>query len=105
MTAFLSDLSSVRPTTVTDSESAAMTPRAVARATSSHGAPAGPPSWSPGELVATHDAYSATLRTIAAADPRVVAIDGEIGADRFESADSTYSELSLERYLKRFAAE
>jgi len=34
------------------------------------------PSWSPGEFVATHDAYETTLRAHVVADPRVVVMDG-----------------------------
>jgi hypothetical protein len=35
------------------------------------------PSWSPGELVATHAAYAAALRTIGVTDPRIVAMEGD----------------------------
>jgi transketolase len=49
----------------------------VARAASPHRAPLRMPSWSPGELVATHEAYRTALRTASAADPRVVAMEGE----------------------------
>jgi hypothetical protein len=35
------------------------------------------PTWSPGELVATNEAYEAALRTIGAADPRVVAMEAD----------------------------
>ena len=34
------------------------------------------PSWSPGEFVATRDAYETTLRARVVADPRVVVVDG-----------------------------
>ena len=44
------------------------------------------PSWSPGELIATHDAYEAAVRTIGASDPRIVAL----AADR-DSA--TYAQV------------
>lgn len=39
--------------------------------------PARLPSWSPGELVATHEAYKATLHTIGATDPRIIAMAGD----------------------------
>jgi transketolase len=60
------------------------------------------PSWSPGELVATRRAYGEALRAVGAAEPRVVAMDGEVG-------NSTYSELFRdafpERYFEMFVAE
>jgi transketolase len=60
------------------------------------------PSWSPGELVATRRAYGEALRAIGAAEPRVVAMDGEVG-------NSTYSEVFRdafpERYFEMFVAE
>src|SRR5436189_1042136 len=34
------------------------------------------PSWAPGELVATHEAYGAALRPIGAAYPFIVAMEG-----------------------------
>jgi transketolase len=43
------------------------------------------PTWSPGELVATHGAYQAALRTIGAADPRMLALEGD-------SDSSTYTQ-------------
>jgi transketolase len=65
-------------------------------------APVRLPSWSPGELVATRRAYGEALRAIGAAEPRVVAMDGEVG-------NSTYSELFRdafpERYFEMFVAE
>jgi len=45
------------------------------RAATPH-APVRLPSWSPGGLVATHDAYVAAVRTLGAADPRIVAMEG-----------------------------
>jgi transketolase len=48
-----------------------------AGAPSPHRAPLRLPSWSPGELVTTHDAYVAALRTVGAANPRVVALEGQ----------------------------
>jgi transketolase len=60
------------------------------------------PSWSSGELVATRRAYGEALRAVGAAEPRVVAMDGEVG-------NSTYSELFRdafpERYFEMFVAE
>jgi transketolase len=60
------------------------------------------PSWSPGELVATRRAYGEALRAIGAAEPRVVALDGEVG-------NSTYSQIFRdafpERYLEMYVAE
>jgi transketolase len=60
------------------------------------------PSWSPGELVATRQAYGEALRAIGAAEPRVVAMDGEVG-------NSTYSEVFRdafpERYFEMYVAE
>lgn len=45
--------------------------------TRSRPAPLPLPSWSPGELIATHDAYEAAVRTIGASDPRIVAIEAD----------------------------
>jgi transketolase len=60
------------------------------------------PSWSPGELVPTRRAYGEALRAIGTADPRVVAMDGEVG-------NSTYSELFRDsfpdRYFEMYVAE
>jgi transketolase len=60
------------------------------------------PSWPRGELVATRRAYGEALRAVGAAEPRVVAMDGEVG-------NSTYSELFRdafpERYFEMFVAE
>jgi transketolase len=60
------------------------------------------PSWSQGELVATRRAYGEALRAVGAAEPRVVAMDGEVG-------NSTYSHLFRdafpERYFEMFVAE
>jgi transketolase len=60
------------------------------------------PSWSLGELVATRRAYGEALRAVGAAEPRVVAMDGEVG-------NSTYSELFRDafpgRYFEMFVAE
>jgi transketolase len=60
------------------------------------------PSWSPGELVATRRAYGEALRAIGAAEPRVVAMDGEVG-------NSTYSEIFRDafpdRYFEMYVAE
>ncbi len=60
------------------------------------------PWWSPGELVATRRAYGEALRAVGAAEPRVVAMDGEVG-------NSTYSELFREafpeRYFEMYVAE
>jgi transketolase len=60
------------------------------------------PSWSPGELVATRRAYGEALRAVGAAEPRVVAMDGEVG-------NSTYSglfrEAFPERYFEMYVAE
>lgn len=44
------------------------------------------PSWSTGELVATHDAYERTLRTLGAADPRIVALETDPNS-------STYAQI------------
>lgn len=60
------------------------------------------PTWSPGELVATREAYGEALRAIGAAERRVVAMDGEVG-------NSTYSEIFRkafpERYFEMYVAE
>ena len=60
------------------------------------------PSWPLGELIATRRAYGEALRAIGAAEPRVVAMDGEVG-------NSTYSELFRdafpERYFEMYVAE
>ena len=44
------------------------------------------PTWSPGELVATNEAYEATLGTIGAEDPRIVALEGDLDS-------STYAQI------------
>jgi transketolase len=73
-----------------------------AQASSPRRAPVRLPSWSPGELVATRRAYGEALRAVGAAEPHVVAMDGEVG-------NSTYSELFREtfpeRYFEMFVAE
>jgi transketolase len=73
-----------------------------AAAPSPRRAPVRLPSWSPGELVATRRAYVEALRAIGAAEPRVVAMDGEVG-------NSTYSEIFRdafpERYFEMYVAE
>jgi transketolase len=60
------------------------------------------PSWSPGEPVATRRAYGEALRAVGAAEPRVVAMDGEVG-------NSTYSQMFRDafpdRYFEMFVAE
>jgi transketolase len=60
------------------------------------------PTWSPGEIVATREAYGEALRAIGAAEPRVVAMDGEVG-------NSTYSEIFRkafpQRYFEMYVAE
>jgi transketolase len=60
------------------------------------------PSWSPGESVPTRLAYGEALRAVGAADPNVVAMDGEVG-------NSTYSELFRatfpDRYFEMYVAE
>jgi transketolase len=65
-------------------------------------APVRLPSWPLGEQVATRRAYGEALRAIGAAEPRVVAMDGEVG-------NSTYSELFRdafpERYFEMYVAE
>jgi transketolase len=40
------------------------------------------PSWSPGELVATHAAYETTLRAIQAIDPRLTVVDGTLAEEQ-----------------------
>jgi transketolase len=75
---------------------------AVADSPSRERAPVRLPSWSPGELVATRRAYGEALRAIGAAEPRVVAMDGEVG-------NSTYSQIFRdafpERYFEMYVAE
>src|SRR6188472_4330452 len=65
-------------------------------------APVRLPSWPLGEQLATRRAYGEALRAIGAAEPRVVAMDGEVG-------NSTYSEVFRdafpERYFEMFVAE
>jgi transketolase len=60
------------------------------------------PSWSLGELIATRRAYGEALRAIGDAEPRVVAMDGEVG-------NSTYSEIFRDafpdRYFEMYVAE
>jgi transketolase len=60
------------------------------------------PSWRPGDLVATRRAYGEALRAVGAAEPRVVAMDGEVG-------NSTYSQIFRdafpERYFEMYVAE
>jgi transketolase len=75
---------------------------AAPQAPSAGRAPIQLPSWSPGELVATRRAYGEALRAVAAAEPRVVAMDGEVG-------NSTYSQIFRdafpERYFEMYVAE
>jgi transketolase len=60
------------------------------------------PSWATGEVVASRYAYGASLAAVGAADPRIVAMDGEVG-------NSTYSHLFRDahpdRYLEMYVAE
>jgi transketolase len=68
--------------------------------------PVGPhvdlPAWSLGEMVATRRAYGEALASLGSRDPRLVAMDGEVG-------NSTYSELFRdahpERYFEMYVAE
>jgi transketolase len=60
------------------------------------------PSWRVGERVSTRRAYGEALRAVGAAEPRIVAMDGEVG-------NSTYSQLFgdafPERYFEMYVAE
>jgi transketolase len=58
------------------------------------------PSWSPGELVSTHEAYGTALRTIKAADPRVIAMEDGIG-----DATDAYAVPSPGTFLESLTAE
>jgi transketolase len=75
---------------------------AVADSPSRERAPVRLPSWSLGDMVATRRAYGEALRAIGAAEPRVVAMDGEVG-------NSTHSEIFRdafpERYFEMYVAE
>jgi transketolase len=77
-------------------------PPAIVTAAASPRAAVQLPSWSPGELVATRRAYGDALRAVGAAEPKVVAMDGEVG-------NSTYSEIFRkalpERYFEMYVAE
>src|SRR5215208_3198081 len=53
------------------------------------------PSWERGETVATRRAYGEALAALGSADPRVVAMDGEVG-------NSTFSELFRDVHPDRF---
>jgi transketolase len=61
-----------------------------------------PPSWEPGEEVATRRAYGEALKALGDRRPDVVALDGEV-------SNSTYSELfkkaHLDRYFEMYIAE
>jgi transketolase len=61
-----------------------------------------PPSWQPGEEVATRRAYGEALKALGDRRPDVVVLDGEV-------SNSTYSELfkeaHLERYFEAYIAE
>jgi len=54
-----------------------------------------PPSYKPGEPIATREAYGTALVKIGAVDPRVVALDGD-------TKNSTFSEKFLKAYPDRF---
>jgi transketolase len=58
-------------------------------------APLSLPSWERGETVATRRAYGEALAALGSADPRVVAMDGEVG-------NSTFSELFRDVHPNRF---
>jgi transketolase len=65
-------------------------------------APVAPPAYDPAKPVATREAYGHALAKLAKADPRVVALDGDVG-------NSTYSELfekvAPERFYESYIAE
>lgn len=58
-------------------------------------APIERPSYKPGELVATREAYGTALVKLGKVDPRVVALDGD-------TKNSTYSEKFLQAFPERF---
>src|SRR6188472_2172412 len=55
----------------------------IARPASPRRAPLQLPSWSPGELVATYDAYLAALRTLGSADPGIIAMEADADSSTF----------------------
>ena len=58
-------------------------------------APVAPPSWKRGDVVPTRLAYGKALAALGSRDPRIVAMDGEVG-------NSTYSELFRDAHPDRF---
>ncbi|HEY7792237.1 MAG TPA: transketolase [Vicinamibacterales bacterium] len=64
--------------------------------------PIAPPSYDPAKAVATREAYGYALAKLAKADPRVVALDGDVG-------NSTHSEMfekaAPERFYESYIAE
>ena len=64
--------------------------------------PVDPPDYAPGAVVATREAYGKALARLGKADPRVVALDGDVG-------NSTFSELFEEvvpaRFYENYIAE
>jgi transketolase len=77
-------------------------PPAVATPPRARASDVSPPAWAVGEMVAGRRAYGETLAALGSADPRIVAMDGEVG-------NSTYSELFRdahpERYFEMYVAE
>jgi transketolase len=57
--------------------------------------PPEPPSYKPGQMVATREAYGTALKKLGAANPKVVAIDGDV-------QNSTFSEFFGKAYPERY---
>jgi len=53
------------------------------------------PDYHPGQIVATREAYGTALRKLAAANPKVVALDGDV-------KNSTFAEIMQKTYPERF---
>ena len=71
-------------------------------------APAGPPrlpappAYAPGSLVATRNAYGDALAALGAADPRVVALDADVGNSTFSQ---TFENAHPDRFIETYIAE
>ena len=65
-------------------------------------APPAPPNYAPGSAVATRTAYGEALAALAAADPRVVALDADVSNSTFSQ---TFERAHAERFFETYIAE
>ena len=61
-----------------------------------------PPAYEPGSQVATRTAYGRALAALGAADPRVVALDADVGNSTFSQ---TFEDAHPERFVETYIAE